>query len=85
MSLPPRVPSSLQLSRRFPSDSVGLQRRTRLYDTFLSGTDDLIYLIDREGRLLFANRALLDLWGMTLQEVSGKTLYDLGDPQWRGA
>ncbi|HEX7154282.1 MAG TPA: PAS domain S-box protein [Thermoanaerobaculia bacterium] len=59
-----------------------LQRRTRLYDTFLSGTDDLAYLIDREGRFTFANRALLGLWGMTLEEVSGKTLYDLGYPKW---
>jgi len=37
-----------------------LQRRTRLYDTFLSGTDDLAYLIDREGRFIFANRAAID-------------------------
>jgi PAS domain S-box-containing protein len=59
-----------------------LQRRTRLYDTFLSGTDDLAYLIDREGRFIFANRALLALWGMTLEEVNGKTLYDLGYPKW---
>jgi hypothetical protein len=59
-----------------------LQRRTRLYDTFLSGTDDLAYLIDREGRFIFANRALLALWGMTLEEVNGKTLYDLGFPEW---
>jgi PAS domain S-box-containing protein len=59
-----------------------LQRRTRLYNTFLSGTDDLAYLIDREGRFIFANRALLALWGMTLEEVSGKTLYDLGYPKW---
>jgi PAS domain S-box-containing protein len=59
-----------------------LQRRTRLYDTFLSGTDDLAYLIDREGRFIFANRALLALWGMTMEEVNGKTLYDLGYPKW---
>jgi PAS domain S-box-containing protein len=59
-----------------------LQLQSRMYDTFLSGTDDLAYLIDREGRFVFANRALLDLWGLTLAEVSGKTLYQLGYPQW---
>lgn len=59
-----------------------LERRTRLYDTFLSGTDDLAYLIDREGRFIFANRALLKLWNKTLEEVNGKTLYDLGYPKW---
>ena len=59
-----------------------LERRTRLYNTFLSGTDDLAYLIDREGRFVFANRALLDLWGMTMDEVNGKNLYELGYPKW---
>lgn len=58
------------------------EQKGRLYDTFLSGTDDLAYLIDREGRFIFANRALLELWGMTLEEVSGKTLYELGYPKW---
>ena len=58
-----------------------LQRRTRLYDTFLSGTDDLAYLIDREGRFRFANRALLKLWNMTAEEAIGKTLFELGYPQ----
>ncbi|HEY0372527.1 MAG TPA: PAS domain S-box protein [Thermoanaerobaculia bacterium] len=59
-----------------------LQRRTRLYDTFLSGTDDLAYLIDREGCFIFANRALLKLWNRTMEEVNGKTLYELGYPKW---
>jgi PAS domain-containing protein len=71
----------LDITRRRHAEQE-LQRRTRLYDTFLSGTDDLAYLIDREGRFLFANRALLTLWGRTLQEVSGRTLYDLGYPKW---
>ena len=71
----------LDITRRRHAEHE-LERRTRLYNTFLSGTDDLAYLIDREGRFLFANRALLALWGMTLPEVSGKTLYDLGYPKW---
>jgi PAS domain S-box-containing protein len=59
-----------------------LERRSRLYNAFLSNTQDLAYLVDREGRFVFANRALLALWGMSLEEVSGKTLYDLGYPKW---
>jgi PAS domain S-box-containing protein len=59
-----------------------LALRTRLYDTFLSGTDDLAYLIDREGRFVFANRALQELWGLSLDDISGKTLYELGYPEW---
>jgi PAS domain S-box-containing protein len=59
-----------------------LQRRSAIYDAFLSSTDDLAYLIDRDGRFIFANRALLKLWGMTMDEVHGKTLYELGYPKW---
>ena len=59
-----------------------LERRSRLYNAFLSNTRDLAYLIDREGRFVYANRALLELWGMTLEDVNGKTLYELGYPQW---
>jgi len=59
-----------------------LERRSRLYDAFLSNTDDLVYLVDREGRFVYANRALLALWGRTLEQVSGKTLHELGYPEW---
>lgn len=59
-----------------------LERRTRIYDSILSTTDDFAYLFDREGRFLFANRRLLAVWGKTLPEIVGKTVYDLGYPEW---
>jgi PAS domain S-box-containing protein len=59
-----------------------LERRTRLYDSILSTTDDFAYLFDRDGRFLFANRRLLAVWGKTLPEIVGKTVYDLGYPEW---
>ncbi|MDP9122590.1 MAG: PAS domain-containing protein, partial [Acidobacteriota bacterium] len=35
----------------------------------------------REGRFQYANRALLDLWGLTLEEAAGKTFFDLRYPE----
>lgn len=62
-----------------------LERRTRIYDSILSTTDDFAYLFDRDGRFLFANRRLLAVWGKTLPEIIGKTVYDLGYPEWHAA
>ncbi|HYH08148.1 MAG TPA: PAS domain S-box protein [Thermoanaerobaculia bacterium] len=59
-----------------------LERRTRIYDSILSATDDFAYLFDRDGNFLFANRRLLAVWGKTLEEVVGRNPYDLGYPQW---
>ena len=59
-----------------------LQRRTRVYDSILSATGDFAYLFDREGKFLFANRRLLEVWGKTLPEIIGKNVYDLGYPEW---
>jgi hypothetical protein len=58
------------------------ERQTRIYDTILSTTDDFAYLFDLEGRFLFANRRLLEVWGTTLEGAIGKTCYDLGYPEW---
>jgi PAS domain S-box-containing protein len=59
-----------------------LERRTRIYDSILSTTDDFAYLFDRDGNFLFANRRLLEVWGKTLADIVGKNVYDLGYPQW---
>jgi PAS domain S-box-containing protein len=58
------------------------ERQTRIYDTILSTTDDFAYLFDLDGRFLFANRRLLEVWGITLEGAIGKTCYDLGYPEW---
>ena len=54
--------------------------RERMLSTMLSSIDDFTYIYDRGGRFLFANQALLDLWGLTLAEVVGKNFVDLGYP-----
>ncbi|NJO08224.1 MAG: PAS domain-containing protein [Chloroflexaceae bacterium] len=38
---------------------------------------DLVYVFDREGRFVYANQALLALWGRTLEDALGKTMAEL--------
>jgi diguanylate cyclase (GGDEF)-like protein/PAS domain S-box-containing protein len=56
------------------------ERRERILSTTLASITDFAYIYDREGRFLFANQPLLDLLGITLEEVVGKNFFDLGYP-----
>ena len=57
-----------------------MKRQWRLFDTALSHTPDSIYIFDAEGRLVYANRALLERWKQSLPEVLGKNLIELEYP-----
>lgn len=52
----------------------------RLFDATLSAIRDFAYTFDRAGRFLYANKALLDLWGLSLEEAVGKNFFDLKYP-----
>jgi PAS domain S-box-containing protein len=56
------------------------ERQSRFFDTTLSSITDFVYIIDRDGRFLYANKALLNLWGLTLEAAVGKNFFDLGYP-----
>lgn len=56
------------------------ERRELMLTTMLANLHDFAYLYDREGRFLFANQPLLDLWGLTLDAVVGKNFHELGYP-----
>jgi PAS domain S-box-containing protein len=66
LSGPPQVASDVQ----------------RLCEVILSTTDDFAYVFDPQGRFLYANPHLLKVWAKTLDQVVGKTCYDLGYPTW---
>ncbi len=76
-----RLPSALLN----PSDQANpddVTRLARIYETILSTTDDFAYIFDPQGRFLYANAPLLMVWAKTLDQVVGKTCYDLGYPTW---
>jgi PAS domain S-box-containing protein len=60
---------------------VSISQQSRIFDTTLSSIPDFTYIFDRSGQFLYANRALLDLLGLRLDEVAGKTFADLPYPK----
>ena len=57
-----------------------LRRSEALFDATLSTINDFAYAFDRDGQILFVNRPLLDLWGLELADVVGKTFHQLDYP-----
>jgi PAS domain S-box-containing protein len=58
------------------------EQQVRLFDAIASTTPDFVYLFDLHGRFRYANRRLLEVWGMQLHDVIGKTCRELGYEQW---
>ncbi len=61
------------------------ERQSRLFERIASSTPDFIYVFDLQGRFLYANRRLLEVWGITADQALGKSLYELGYPDWHAA
>jgi PAS domain-containing protein len=50
------------------------ERQARLFEKTLSAITDFVYIIDRDGRFLYANKALLDLWELPPRRGDWKKL-----------
>lgn len=59
-----------------------LARQVRLFEAVASTTPDFIYVFDPQGRFQYANRRLLQVLGLTLEDVIGKTCLELGFEPW---
>ena len=57
-----------------------LDQQLRVYKT-LASIIDFAYTFDSQGRFLYSNQALLDLLGLELDEVVGKTFLELPYPR----
>jgi PAS domain S-box-containing protein len=55
-----------------------LERQALVFDTALSATPDLGYILDTRCRFVYANRSLLRLLGRGMEEVAGRTFSELG-------
>lgn len=55
-------------------------QKTLALELALSSITDFVYTFDRDGRFLYVNKALLDLWGLTLEQAVGKNFFDLQYP-----
>src|SRR3984885_9370819 len=57
-----------------------LERQSRILDVTLSSISDFDYIFDRAGRFAFVNQALLQLWGLKLEDAVGKNFFELKYP-----
>lgn len=62
--------------------SEELEAQRRLYDAITGSTPDLVYGIDLNYKFVYANRALLEMWGRTWEQSKGLGLLALGYEPW---
>lgn len=53
---------------------------SRMFETILAVCPDLIFSFDLQGRFVYANKPLTDLFDLTLDQLVGKNYYDLKVP-----
>ena len=59
-----------------------IEESKRLYETITQNTPDLIYVFDLNARFIYANEALLTMWGSTWEQSIGKSLLEIGYEPW---
>ncbi len=57
-----------------------MHQQAQVFDTLLTNIPDFIYTFDRDGSFSYTNKALLDLLGLSLDEVIGKKFAQLPYP-----
>jgi PAS domain S-box-containing protein len=58
-----------------------IKQQAQAFDTTLTNILDFVYTFDREGRFTYSNKPLLDLLGISLEDIVGKSFYDLPYPE----
>jgi PAS domain S-box-containing protein len=58
------------------------ERQRRIYEAALSNTPDLVYIFGLDHRFIYANEALLRMWGRTREDAIGKNCLELGYEPW---
>ena len=58
------------------------ERNRRYYTTILNTTPDFAYIWGADYKFLYANKSLLDLYGLKEEEYVGRSFRDVGYPEW---
>src|SRR5687768_6203343 len=58
--------------------SVRTRQREAMLSLMLSSTRDFAFLLDHDGRFIYANQALLEMWGLRIEDVVGRDFAALG-------
>jgi PAS domain S-box-containing protein len=74
------VGGSAGATQRAGAASVELASQSRFLEATVSSIPDFVYAYDPQRRFAYANPAMLALFGLSAEEVLGKTFADLGYP-----
>ncbi|MBY0262548.1 MAG: PAS domain S-box protein, partial [Phycisphaerales bacterium] len=58
------------------------ERQRRLYETVLTNTPDFVYVFSLDHRVVYANEALIKMWGRGRDGAIGKTFLEIGYEPW---
>jgi PAS domain S-box-containing protein len=61
--------------------ALQLEQQARIFDVTLTALKDFVYTFDTAGRFTYANSPLLELLGITLDEIIGKSFHELPYPE----
>ncbi|MET0856229.1 MAG: EAL domain-containing protein [Telluria sp.] len=56
------------------------EKQARLFETVMSTSPDHVFMLDCDGKFMYANQALCDICRVRPDEIVGKTFSDLGQP-----
>lgn len=56
------------------------EQQTRLFEAMLSSSHDLSYILDLEGKFIYVNKAMLNLYHKPPQEILGRAIYNYAMP-----
>jgi PAS domain S-box-containing protein len=75
-----RIKQSKQAEESQRNLACQLEQQSRVFNTTLSSLSDFAYTFDCAGRFVYSNDALLRLLGLSLEEIKGKTFFELPYP-----
>lgn len=58
------------------------EKLKRLYDSIINNTPDLVYVFDLNYKFIYANKALLTMWGKSAEDAIGQGLRENGYEEW---
>ena len=76
------VPPQLLAQQADVTSHQEAQRQERIYNAIMASTPDLIYVFDLSYRFIYANQALLAMWGSSWNQSIGKSLLENGYEPW---
>ncbi len=69
-----------ELEERVAQRTQQMKQQVQTFDATLAALQDLVYTFDPQGRFTYANQRLLDLLQISLNEIVGKSFYELPYP-----